>query len=147
MNKKVNKQADKQASAEDSVEVILEYFIDALENLDFEALANLLHEDCVYKNVPFHTAKGKNNVLRDLKAMAKRINFFNVEMISLAVNKNTVLTERIDTLGGKFFKAEIELMGVFVIRDGLIIEWRDYFDWSTAGGRFLKGMFSKVFSS
>ena len=96
--------------------------------------------------MPFHTAKGKNNILRDLKGMMKRIDFFDVEMINIAVNESVVLTERIDTLGGKYFKVEIELMGVFVVSDGLIIEWRDYFDWSNTGGRFLKGMFSKMFS-
>ena len=134
-------------SEQHSVKIIVEEFICALEALDFEAIEAFLHDDCVYKNVPFHTANGKDHVLRDLQAMMKRVNFFDVEMLSIAENGDTVLTERIDTLGGKFFKAEIELMGIFVIRDGLIVEWRDYFDWSTAGCRFLKGMLSKVFSS
>lgn len=125
---------------------IVEEFLAALSAFEIDNAAELIHEDCIYKNVPFHKEEGKEKVVRVLKVMMKRLEVFDVEMIHIAANGNVVLTERIDTLGGNFFKADIHLMGAFVIEDGKIIEWRDYFDWSSSGGRFLKGVFGKIFS-
>ena len=44
---------------------------------------------------------------------------------------NVVMNERVDRfmIAGKW--AELPVMGVFVFRDGLIAEWRDYFDLQT----------------
>jgi limonene-1,2-epoxide hydrolase len=56
-------------------------------------------------------------------------------MINVAVNGNTVLTERMDTFIGKGFRSELPVMGVFVVENGQITEWRDYFDWTFAFGR------------
>ncbi len=125
---------------------IVEEFLGALSDFEFEDAAVLVHENCVYKNVPFHTEEGKERVVGVLRTMMKRMTLFDVKMIHIAANGNVVLTERIDSLGGKFFKADINLMGAFVVEEGKIIEWRDYFDWSSSGGRFLKGIFGKVFS-
>jgi len=131
---------------ENNPKKIVEEFLAALSDFELEDAALLLHENCAYQNVPFHKEQGKEKVLRVLKAMMKHLEIFDVEMIHIAVNGNVVMTERIDTLGGKFFKSDIHLMGTFVIEDGKIIEWRDYFDWSSSGGRFLKGIFGKIFS-
>jgi limonene-1,2-epoxide hydrolase len=130
-----------------SPQKIVEEFLAALSDFDLDAAAERVHEDCVYQNVPFHREAGKEKVMAVLKIMMKRLEVFDVEMLHIAANGNVVLTERIDTLGGRFFKADINLMGVFVIKDGKIIEWRDYFDWSSSGGRFLKGIFGKLFAS
>lgn len=130
-----------------SPQKIVEDFLAALSAFEMDQAADMLHENCVYQNVPFHHEEGKKKVIGVLKTMMKRLNIFEVQMLHIAVNDNVVLTERIDTLGGKLFQADIDLMGVFVIEDGKIIEWRDYFDWSSSGGRFLKGMFGKLLSS
>jgi limonene-1,2-epoxide hydrolase len=43
---------------------------------------------------------------------------------------NTVLTERVDHLVDAAGKTtmSIPLMGIFVVEDGKIAQWRDYFD-------------------
>lgn len=124
----------------------VEVFLEHLESLDLESALDLVSEECVYRNMPFHTAEGKDRIRRDLSAMLARVTYFNVEMIHIAENGNTVLTERIDTIGTGRVSADIELMGVFVVDDGLITEWRDYFDWTSSGGRFLKGAMSGLLS-
>ncbi len=124
----------------------VEQFVEHLEALDLDAAMELVREDCVYKNMPFHVANGKRKVERDLRAMMARVKRFEVEMIHISEADGVVLTERIDTIDTGRGAADIELMGVFVVRDGLISEWRDYFDWTSTGGRFMKGIFSSLFS-
>ncbi len=124
----------------------VEQFLDYLEDLNLDAAMELVSQDCVYRNMPFHTARGKERIARDLKAMMARVTEFDVEMLHIASDGETVLTERIDTISAGKVSAGIELMGVFVVRDGLITEWRDYFDWSSTGGRFIKGAVSGLLS-
>lgn len=123
---------------------VVEQFLNCCEKLDFDGGFSLLSDDCVYRNMPFHTARGKKRIIRDLTALGKLLTEFKVDMTHIAVNNDVVLTERIDTLAGKFFRADLKLMGVFVVRDGLITEWRDYFDWSASTGLFIKSMFAKL---
>ncbi|MCG8670292.1 MAG: nuclear transport factor 2 family protein [Pseudomonadales bacterium] len=121
---------------------IVEAFLDACSELDFDKAVAYIDDNCIYKNVPFHTAKGKNRIRRDLGSMSGAMNLFHVEMVHIAVNGNVVLTERVDTLGGRFFKAAIPLMGVFVVNNGKITEWRDYFDWSSGLGKTIGSVFT-----
>lgn len=123
---------------------VVEQFFTYCSNLDFESAFSLISDDCVYQNMPFHTARGKQKIMRDLNAMGKYMTKFEVDMIHIAANDDVVLTERIDTLAGKFFSADLKLMGAFVVRDGKITEWRDYFDWTASTGLFIKSMFRKM---
>jgi limonene-1,2-epoxide hydrolase len=60
------------------------------------------------------------------------------EIRNLAVDGDTVLTERIDTIGLPGVTAPVPVMGVFEIRNGKIKNWRDYFD-SALVGKMLAG--------
>ena len=125
---------------------VVQTFLRLCSEFEFDAAFELIGEDCVYRNMPFHTARGKQRIVRDLNGMFRLLNQFEVEMVNIAVNKNVVLTERVDTLGGRFFKIDLQLMGVFVVEDGKISEWRDYFDWSSFGGKFIAGGFARFLS-
>ena len=124
---------------------VVEDFLSACCALDLDAALELIDDNCVYQNVPFHTARGKQNVVKAFQAMGKAMTEFDVEMINIATNGNVVMTERVDTLGGKFFQAKVPLMGVFVVKDGKITEWRDYFDWSLSFGKFFSSLFTTPF--
>ena len=126
---------------------VVEDFFAACSTCDFDSAMIYIDDDCVYRNVPFHTAKGKEQIHRDLGGMGKAINLFEVEMVNVAVNGNVVLTERIDTLGGRFFKAALPIMGTLVVQNGKITEWRDYFDWSFVIGKVGKSVFTNPFKS
>ena len=126
-------------------QTVVEEFFAACSAFDFDAALDMIDDSCIYKNVPFHTAKGKDRVVRDLSSMAKAMNQFDVEMVNIATNGNVVLTERIDTIGGRLFKMDIPLMGVFVVQNGKISEWRDYFDWSSIFGKMAGSLFTKPF--
>jgi limonene-1,2-epoxide hydrolase len=124
---------------------VVEDFLQACCELDMDAALNLIDDNCVYQNVPFHTARGKKNIIKTLQGMGKAMDHFGVEMVNIAANGDVVLTERVDTLGGRFFNVELPVMGVFVVKNGKITEWRDYFDWSASLGKFVGSMVTKPF--
>lgn len=124
---------------------MVEDFLAAFEALNVERALALVDDDCVYQNVPFHRARGKKRIARDLGLMIRGLKEFHVDMTHIATNGNVVMTERVDTLGNRFTRASVSIMGVFVVEDGLITEWRDYFDWSQCIGRVAKGLVLKPF--
>ena len=137
----------KKATEFNDPQSVVEKFFTACSNFDFDSAMIYIDEDCVYQNVPFHTAKGKERIHRDLGGMGKAMNLFEVEMVNIAVNGNVVLTERIDTLGGRFFKVALPIMGTLVVENGKITEWRDYFDWSFVMGKVGKSILTNPFKS
>lgn len=126
-------------------QAVVEEFFAAASAFDFDRALDLIDDDCVYQNVPFHTARGKRNISKALRSMEKAMTVFKVENIHIAANDKVVFTERVDTLGGKYFSLEIPLMGVFVVENGKITEWRDYFDWSLTIGRTIKSLITYPF--
>lgn len=118
---------------------IVEAFLDHARALDLDAAAELLDDDCRYENVPFHVARGRQRILRDLGLFMRPVEAFEIDVRHIAVQGEAVLTERIDTFVVRGHRIAIPLMGVFVVRAGRIVEWRDYFDWSLTTGRILRG--------
>jgi limonene-1,2-epoxide hydrolase len=89
----------------------------------------------VWENVGFSTSTGVAEAMAVIDAFDASIgaSAFRAEMLAIASEGNRVLTERIDHLldgEGKTVQS-LQLMGIFEVRDGKIIAWRDYFD--TAG--------------
>ena len=58
------------------------------------------------------------------------------EILAIASSGDRVLTKRVDRLHFPGVVVEIPLMGIFVVRDGKIAEWRDYGDCATAAQAF-----------
>ena len=91
---------------------------------------DLLAEDVFYHNVPLEPLLGRENVRAFSHAfgMGTRLRP-EWELLAVAAIGDTVLTERVDRfVTGDDRRVEIPLMGSFRVRDGLISEWRDYFD-------------------
>ena len=102
-------------------------FIDAWNNMDWDAATALLTDDIVWDNVPMETIKGKETVDAAMRGMAPEA--VDWVVLSIAENGEKVLTERIDNFdmpGGK--RVELPVMGTFIITNGKISLWRDYFD-------------------
>ena len=102
-------------------------FIDAWNKMDWDAATALLTDDIIWDNVPMETIKGKAAVDSAMRGMAPEA--VDWVVLSIAENGEKVLTERIDNFdmpGGK--RVELPVMGTFIITNGKISLWRDYFD-------------------
>jgi limonene-1,2-epoxide hydrolase len=117
---------------------IVDAFIAACEKKDTEAALALVSDDVAYENVGMSTTTGPD-AMRDFLGPF----FAGVDEVEWVVHRqvstaDVVMNERTDRFRVGDTWAEIRLMGVFVVRDGLISEWRDYFDVSTAGSELAK---------
>jgi limonene-1,2-epoxide hydrolase len=105
---------------------IVRDFCAAWDRLDLDAITGAVSDDIFYHNIPMAPVEGIAAFKAFLTGFA--VSEAEFEIHHIAGNGNVVLTERTDRflLAGK--RIVIRVMGVFVIRDGKIAEWRDYFD-------------------
>ncbi len=112
-----------------NTEIVLA-FIQAWNEMDWDAVEAAFDEDVFYHNIPMEPIQGKAAAA----AFARSMNPQSVhwEVLNIAVNGDTVLTERIDNFvlaDGR--QISLPVMGTMVIADGKIKVWRDYFDLAT----------------
>ena len=123
-------------------ETVLE-FLKALEKPGGfpDAIRAFFTDKCRYLNVGMSDTTGIEETVGFVTAFmgTTRASYMTVDMLALAANGKTVLTERIDHLRDVAGNAVLSLavMGIFEVEDGKIAGWRDYFD--TAGTAALTG--------
>ena len=95
-----------------------------------EKLLAYFTDDALYHNMPLEPVTGRNSIREVLNMFVPGENL-EAEILNLATCGNLVFTERVDrmTLNGK--RVVLPCAGVFEIRDGKIVAWRDYFDMAT----------------
>ena len=104
-------------------------FIEHWNNRDIEGIMGSMTSDCFYHNIPMDPQKGHDEIRTYLEPFVQMTT--NIEWIvhNIAEDSNgTVLTERTDRfeINGQWM--DILVMGVMEIQDGLILNWRDYFE-------------------
>ena len=109
---------------------IVEKFLSLVNQDRLDEAMNLLAADVFYHNIPMEPIIGRTawRASSDAFGMGTRLRT-NWKTTAIAASGDTVLTERVDEFstaaGGRM---SIPLMGSFRVRNGLIAEWRDYFD-------------------
>jgi limonene-1,2-epoxide hydrolase len=105
---------------------IVRDFCAAWDRMDQNAIIAALSDDIFYHNIPMAPVEGIAAFKAFLTGFV--VSAAEFEIHHIAGTGNVVLTERTDrfVIAGK--PLIIRVMGVFVIRDGKISEWRDYFD-------------------
>jgi limonene-1,2-epoxide hydrolase len=110
-------------------------FIAAIEANDLDSAVAMVADDIEYDNVPMRTIRGKAEFRASLQpfldATAEIEWVINHQVASGTPVEGVVMNERLDRflVGDRWI--EIPVAGLFVIRDGLIALWRDYFDLAT----------------
>lgn len=106
-------------------------FVAAFNVKDIDAIMGFFGEDPIYHNMPSGPVKGEKGVRALISGFIGPAEKIDWEIITIAQSGDTVLAERIDrfTINGK--EVVLPCLGAFVMRDGKIVEWRDYFDMAT----------------
>lgn len=121
----------------ESAEVVKQ-FCSLMAKRDAEALRPLLADDAVYQNVGMPSRVGVDAIVEDLSGQfAMFPDTYEYEMKNMAVDCDVVLTERLDYIGTKDDPKALPVMGTFVVRNGKIVRWHDYWD---------SGLIAKMFS-
>ena len=107
---------------------VVETFLYALRDKDFDAADEVLDDDLVYQNVGLPTIRGRQRTMKLLGGLSRPNAGFDVKIHRIASEGSAVLTERTDVLIFGPFRAHFWVCGVFEVREGRITLWRDYFD-------------------
>lgn len=112
---------------------VVDALIAAMERKDLDTAVGLMTEDVEYDNVPMRKVFGHAGVVESLEPFFARCEGIRWEVLHQAASGDVVMNERIDRfeIGGTW--REIAVAGLFVLRDGKVALWRDYFDLAAAG--------------
>lgn len=118
----------------DIVEQFLAQWPKGLETL-CQSLRDYLAEDVDYENVGLTHCRSVAESIALIENFMPGLDSIGVDMLSIAAGGEKVLTERIDHLrpADGTLLASLRVTGIFEVRSGKIVAWRDYFD--TAPGR------------
>lgn len=104
-------------------------FLNLWVKSDVDALMAYFHPDCVYRDMPYEPRNGYDEI-RAFIAYCFEVLDLDIETIRMASNGPFVFTERIEHVtfhDGR--KVDVPLAGVMELNeDGLLINWREYFD-------------------
>ncbi len=106
-------------------------FLVAAAKRDYDTALPMLTDDVEYQNMPIAPVKGRDAVREQLEALLAMGGDSEWNVLREVADGDVVMNERVDRfeIGGAWI--DLPVMGVFVLRDGRIAEWRDYFDLAT----------------
>lgn len=110
------------------VQSFMTAFIAAWETGDAGAVGAFFAEDATYHNGPIEPIKGREAIetaLGEFMAMGGSVD---VEVPHILADESIVMTERIDHFIRPEGTVSLPVMGIFEVRQGRIVAWRDYFD-------------------
>ena len=103
-------------------------FISACERADVDAAIALLADDVRYENVGMNVIEGAAATREFLGPFLQGCDEVEWVVHHQVADDRVVMNERTDRFRKGETWAGIHLMGVFVVEDGRIVEWRDFFD-------------------
>jgi limonene-1,2-epoxide hydrolase len=117
-------------------EEIVGSLIAALERRDIAEALEFMSADVEYDNVPMGKVFGHDGVTAALASIVARSSAIEWVVHHQATSgdaaEGVVMNERTDRFQFGDRWAEIAVAGLFVVRDGKVAVWRDYFDLAAA---------------
>ena len=103
-------------------------FLARIGALDLEGALELFTDDCEYDNVPIGKVHGPAGIRATLAPFLAGCTAVEWVVNHQAATGDVVMNERTDRfeMGGRW--RALDVAGLFVVRDGRIALWRDYFD-------------------
>ena len=115
-----------------SPETIVRDFLGAWPRRDLDELMSFFAPAAVYHNVPVAPCVGAAAIRETFTGFLATMPGIVLEVVELVAGDRLVMAERIDRFvmssGHRF---DLPVTGVFEVRDGKIVAFRDYFDLAT----------------
>lgn len=99
---------------------------------DVAAIAATFAEDGVLHSMMGTPIRGRASILKVLGRHLARIQKIEFEIRTIATSGDTVILERVDHVTTPAGHHAMPVVGVIEWRDGLVHEWREYFDQAQA---------------
>ena len=103
----------------------------AWSQLDPARLASYFTEDGCYYNMPFQPVRGRKAIEQFIAEFTKTWTSTTWDIIQISSSEDVVFCERLDRTNSSQGDVDLPCVGVFLMREGKIYEWRDYFDANT----------------
>ena len=110
-------------------EKLVRGWLECWKDRDLETICGAFADNAVYHNIPVQPIEGIAGIRAIFKAFLDAFTEARFEIVSLAAEPGLVLTERVDHFtmrDGR--KIVLPVSGTFVVRDGRITRFSDYFD-------------------
>ena len=114
----------------DNVEII-KRFIEAWSNLDANELVNYFSKDGIYYNMPTQPVQGHDQLKSFIAGFIGNWTKTNWDTLNILGEGDIVIAERLDRTEVGDISIDLPCCGVFVMEEGKIKIWRDYFDMNT----------------
>jgi limonene-1,2-epoxide hydrolase len=114
---------------------VVQEFCDLMVKRDAESLRNYLADDAVYPNTGMPAAKGIEEVVANLAGQFSMFaDSYEYKTMNVVGDGDVVMNERLDCVRGPSGTVhELPVMGTFVVKDGKISRWTDYWDTGLMG--------------
>ena len=113
-----------------NVVVVME-MLEKWHTLDSDGALNMFTEDGAFHSMMSEPIKGHKALEVFLGKLFSSMSELTLDVRSLAVTGNTVILERFDSWRFNDRPGSIPVVGVFVVEEGKIKEWREYYDRAT----------------
>lgn len=115
------------ASERTAEQVVMEMF-SAWNAVDLDRVIELFATDGVLHSVMTDPVVGRHHLRSHLAPLFAGIEKLELKVQRIVVNGNTVFVERVDEFVFRGKKGSVPVVGVFEIRAGTVVEWREYYD-------------------
>ena len=116
---------------DNALEVVLA-MLESWDRFDWAAVLDLMSPDCVWHTVMTDPATppivGREAIAAHIAVIAEGLESMRCETIGAAAAGEVVFVERMDAFDFKGNHGDVPVVGAFRVHDGLVHEWREYFD-------------------
>jgi limonene-1,2-epoxide hydrolase len=102
---------------------------------DIEGVLSLCHNDIVWDNVPMKPIHGREKVAQFLERFGGGMTERRYDVVGIMESENQVFLEAVENYVRDGKTVKVRFMSAFEFTDGLIKEWRDYFDLNTVNSQ------------
>jgi limonene-1,2-epoxide hydrolase len=117
-------------------EETVDEFIRRVVSMDLDGACELVADDVEYDNVPIGKVHGPDGIKSVLGPMVGGLDRAEWVIHRQVASGDLVFNERTDRFGIGDRWMDLPVAGVFEVRDGKIVLWRDYFDMQTFNEQF-----------
>jgi len=115
------------ARAADPESVTLE-MVEAWNAVDLDRVIELFTPDGVLHSMMTEPVVGRDDLRSHLQPLFDGIEALNLNLRRTVVDGDTVIIERVDEFVFKGKRGSVPVVGVLLIRDDAVAEWREYYD-------------------
>ena len=108
--------------------VVVRAQLKAWERLDWQAAAAMFKPDGRFAMAMLDPVVGRESILAFLQSFSGNCTRMKIDILEIGIINGKVFAERVDRFDYGAHEIDLPCVGIFEIEDGLILEWREYFD-------------------